>query len=91
MSSFLSTSFYNFENSLLPNDCIVISNLGEDQEMHGEGLGVGEGQQGTSKAGGGPIHISLESISESRSSLPYIGGLGHIRSPFLTIHMWLES
>jgi len=70
VSSFLSTSFYNFENSLLPNDCIVISNLGEDQEMHGEGLGVGEGQQGTSKARGGPIHISLESISESRSSLP---------------------
>jgi len=49
---------------------VLISNLGEDQEMHGEGLGVGEGQQGTSKAGGGPIHISLESISESRSSQP---------------------
>jgi len=41
-----------------------------NQEMHGEGLGVGEGQQGTSKTRGGPIHISLESFSESRSSLP---------------------
>ena len=70
VSSFLSTSFYDFENRLLSNDYIMIRNLGEDQEMHGDELGGGEGQQGTSKPHGGPIHINFESISESRSSLP---------------------
>jgi hypothetical protein len=39
VSSFLSTSTYDFENRLLPNNYIVIKNQGEDQEMHGEGLG----------------------------------------------------
>jgi hypothetical protein len=38
VSSFLSTSTYDFENRLLPNDYIMIRNQGEDQEMHGEGL-----------------------------------------------------
>ena len=33
--SFLSTSFYDFENRLLSHDYIVIRNKGEDQEMRG--------------------------------------------------------
>ena len=70
VSSFLSTSFYDFENRLLPNDYIMIRNQGEDQKMSGEELGGGEGQQGTSKPHGGPIHINFEPTSESRSSLP---------------------
>jgi hypothetical protein len=34
---------------------ILIRNEGEDQGMRGEELGVGQGQQGTSKTLGGPI------------------------------------
>jgi hypothetical protein len=49
---------------------ILIRNEGEDQGMRGEELGVGQGQQGTSKTLGGPIQLNLESTSESRSSLP---------------------
>ena len=30
VSPFLSTYVYNFENRLLPNDCMVIMNHGED-------------------------------------------------------------
>jgi hypothetical protein len=55
VSSFLSTSFYDLENRLLPNDYILIRNEGENQGMCGEDLGVGQGQQGTSKTLGGPI------------------------------------
>ena len=39
VSSFLSTSTYDFDNRLLPNVYIVIRNQEEDQEMYGEGLG----------------------------------------------------
>ena len=70
VSSFLSTSFYDFKNRLLPNDYIMIRNEGEDHGMRGEELGVGQGQQGTSKTLGGPIQLSFEFTSESRSSLP---------------------
>jgi hypothetical protein len=49
VSSFLSTSFYDLENRLLSNEYILIRNEGEDQGMHGEELGVGQGKQGTSK------------------------------------------
>jgi hypothetical protein len=70
VSSFISTSFYDFENRLLPNDYIMIRNEGEDQEMLGEELGVGQVQQRTSKTLGGPIQLNFESTSESRSTLP---------------------
>jgi hypothetical protein len=55
VSSFLSTSTYDFENRLPPNDYIVIRNQGEDQEMHGEGLGGMEVQQGSASQIGDPI------------------------------------
>jgi len=67
--SFLSTSFYDFENRLLSHDYIVIRNKGEDQEMRGEGLGGVEDQQGHPTRVGGPSPIDFESTSESRSSL----------------------
>jgi hypothetical protein len=41
VSSFLSTSFYDFETRLQPNDYVMIRNKGEDQGMRGEELGVG--------------------------------------------------
>jgi hypothetical protein len=39
VSSFLSKALYvNVENSILPNDYILLRNKGEDQEGDGEGL-----------------------------------------------------
>jgi hypothetical protein len=70
VSSFLSTSIYDFENRLLPNDYIMIKNQGEDQEMHGEGLGGVEVQQESASQVGDPIQVDFESTSQSRSSLP---------------------
>jgi hypothetical protein len=70
VSSFLSTSTYDFENRLLPNDYIMIRNQGEDQEMHGEGFGDVEVQQRSASQVGDPIQEDFESTTESRSSLP---------------------
>jgi hypothetical protein len=70
VSSFLSTSTYDFENRLLSNDYIVIRNQEEDQEMHVEGLGGVEIQQGSASQVGDPIQVDFDSTSESRSSLP---------------------
>ena len=70
VSSFLRTLTYAFENRLLPNDYIIIRNQGEDQEMHGEGLGGMEVQQRRANQVGDPIQVDHESNSESRSSLP---------------------
>jgi hypothetical protein len=67
--SFLSTSTYDFENRLLPNDYIMIRNQGEDQEMHVEGLGGVEVQQRSASQVRDPIQVDFESTSESRSSL----------------------
>ena len=46
VSSFLSNYSCEFENSLLPNDLIILRNIGEDQQGHGEGLGGVEDQRG---------------------------------------------
>ena len=54
VSSFLCTYSCAFENSVLPNELIVLRNEGKDQQGHGEGLGGMEGQQGRSDQGGGP-------------------------------------
>ncbi|KAG8096288.1 hypothetical protein GUJ93_ZPchr0013g35274 [Zizania palustris] len=68
VSSFLSISNYEFENRLLPNDYIVIRNQGEDQEIHQEGLGGGEVQQGSASQVGDPIQVDFESNSDSRTT-----------------------
>jgi hypothetical protein len=62
VSSFLSTSTYDFKNRLLPNDYIVIRNQGEDQEIHGEGLGGWTYSKG--------VQAKLETQSKSTSSPP---------------------
>jgi hypothetical protein len=54
VSSFLCTYSCAFENSVLPNELIVLRNEGKDQQGHGEGFGGVEGQQGRSDQGGGP-------------------------------------
>jgi hypothetical protein len=68
VSSFL-CKFSNYENSMLPNDVIVLSNKGEDQEVFGGRLGRGEDQMRRQSQAGGPQHPEFESASESRSSV----------------------
>ena len=46
VSSFLSDLFYTYENRLLPNDIILLRNIGEDhEELRGRGGGEDD-QQG---------------------------------------------
>ena len=69
VSSFLSDSFYTFENRLLPNDVILLRNIGEGHEgLRGRG-GGDDGQQGHPTETGGPIQHDFESTSASRTSL----------------------
>ena len=68
VSSFLCTYSCAFENSVLPNELIVLRNEGKDQQGHGEGLGGVEGQQGRSDQDGGPNRFEFISVSDSRNS-----------------------
>ena len=54
VSSFLSNYSCDFENSLLPNDLIVLRNKGQNHQGCGEGLGGMEDQQGRPDQDGGP-------------------------------------
>jgi hypothetical protein len=42
VSSFLSYHFHTFKNMLLPNDTILLRNIGEHHEEHGGRSGGGE-------------------------------------------------
>jgi hypothetical protein len=68
VNSFLSNSFCEFENKLLPNDLIVLRNTGEDQQGRGEGLRGVEGQRGRPVQDGGPNRFDFVSVSDSRNS-----------------------
>ena len=67
-SSFLSNVYYESENRLLPNDLIVLTNKGEDQQWRGEGLGGMEDKQGRPDQDGGPNRFDFISVSDSRNS-----------------------
>ena len=55
VSSFLSDPFYTFENRLLPNDVILLRNIGEGHEGL-RGCGGGDvDQQGRPTGTGGPV------------------------------------
>ena len=70
MSSFLSDHFHIFENRLLPNDVILLRNIGEGHEgLRGHGGGEDD-QQGRPTGTGGPVQHDFESASASRTSLP---------------------
>jgi hypothetical protein len=69
VSSFLSSSSYNYENRLLPNDYIVLRNHGEGQGILREGLGGVEDQQGHTSQDGGPNQLTSGLFLGSRSSL----------------------
>ena len=75
VSSFLSDPFHTFENRLLPNDVILLRNIGEgyDEDITPSHTSQGEeevhhGRPIHLSHGGGPIHVKFESISVSRSS-----------------------
>ena len=70
VSSFLSDPFHTFENRLLPNDVILLRNIGEGQEgLRGCG-GGDDDQQGRPTQAEGPVQQEFESASASRTSLP---------------------
>ena len=70
VSSFLSDPFHTFENRLLPNDVILLRNIGEGHEgLRGSG-GGDDDQQGRPTQAGGPVQQEFESASASRTSLP---------------------
>ena len=68
--SLLSDHFHTFENRLLPNDVILLRNIGEGQEgLRGRG-GGDDDQQGRPTQAGGLVQHEFESASASRTSLP---------------------
>ena len=70
VSSFFSDYFHTFENRLLPNDVILLRNIGEGHEgLRGRG-GREDDQQGRPTETGGPIQQDFESASAFRTSLP---------------------
>ena len=70
VSSFLSDHFHTFENRLLPNDVILLRNIGEGHEgLRGHGGGEYD-QQGRPIGTRGPVQHYFESASASRTSLP---------------------
>ena len=69
VSLFLSNYSCDFENSLVPNDLIVLRNKGEDQQGLGDGLGGVEDQRGRLEQDGGPNRFDFVSVSDSRNSL----------------------
>ena len=69
VSLFLSDPFQNFENRLLPNDVILVRNIGEGCEELGERCGVREDQQGRPTEAGGQVQLDFESALAFRTSL----------------------
>ena len=57
VSSFLSNSFCEFENRLLPNDLIILRNEGEDLQVHGR-----------PDQDGDPNRSEFFSVSDSKNS-----------------------
>ena len=69
VSSFFSDPFYTFKNRLLPNDVILLTNIGEGHEgLRGRGGGEDD-QQGRPTRTGGPVQHDFESVLASRTSL----------------------
>jgi hypothetical protein len=69
VSSFLCTSFYDFENGMLPNIFIMLRDNGEDQGGFENKLGGGRRQPTRLSQARGPQHPKFESALVSRSSV----------------------
>jgi hypothetical protein len=54
---------------MLPNDLIVLSNEGEDQQGCGKGLGGVEDQRGCPDQDGSPNRFDFVSVLDSRNNL----------------------
>src|SRR6266540_3342538 len=67
VNSFLCSSSYENENRLLPNDLLVLRNLGEDQQGLGKDRGVEEEQLGRPHRAGAQTQLDFDSTSESKS------------------------
>src|SRR6266540_3009996 len=67
MNSFLCSSSCENENRLLPNDVLVLRNLGEDQQGLGKSRGIEEEQLGRPHRAGAQAQLDFDSSSESRS------------------------
>ena len=70
VSSFLNDTFHTFENRLLPNDVILLRNIGEGHEVLRGSGGGDDDQQGRPTQAGGLVQQEFESASVSRTSLP---------------------
>ena len=70
VSSFLSDHFHTFEYRLLPNNVILLRNIGEGHEVLRGCGGHEDDQQGRPTETGGPIQHDFESASAYRTSLP---------------------
>ena len=70
VSSFLKDPFHTFENRLLPNDVILLRNIGEGHEGLRGSDGGDDDQQGCPTETGGPVQHYFESASACRTSLP---------------------
>ena len=76
VSSFLSNHFHPFENRLLPNNVILLRNIGEG---HDEDITPSHTSQEEEEVqherpihlshGGGPVQLKLEPVSSSRTNL----------------------
>ena len=77
VSSFLRDTFHTFENRLLPNDVILLRNIGESQEgLRGRG-GGDDDQQGRPTRTGGLVQHDFESPrthSDSVFNDPHMDG-----------------
>ena len=70
VNSFLSDHFLTFENRLLPNNVILLRNIGHGHEgLRGRG-GGNDDQQGRPTETDGLVQHDFESASTSRTSLP---------------------
>ena len=60
MSQFLSDPFCGYKYKLLPNDAIILKNIGEDQERLRERLGGREDQMETHSPTRVRVHLGLQ-------------------------------
>ena len=75
---------------LLPNDVLVLRNLGEDQQGLGKGRVVKEEQLGRPHRAGAQAQLNFDSTSESRSRPHQNCCPGRIQTPFWMFYIWME-
>ena len=90
VSSFLSSSLYICEDSMLPNvsiDYIVLRNFGEEHEGLENQQGRGRKQEGRPSQVGGPIHLGIGHLGLQEQSAPKLSSRPQTDSVFSDPHM----